>query len=249
VQQRAQELLRAKEYLLQEGRDHHPNSNDNEDDPLLNQIRRIIDPQRIVAAGYSYGAATVAQAIVDEGQVNVNGGRKEKAPSSFGDTTTTTTTITEEAKTKTTLFQAAVFLDGLFHIDVQKSAGIALEFPPAVFDYLQQHDETWPVPSLFLNSQQFQGYTQLFCATQRLAQAAQCDITVLPDTGHQHFCDVIFWIPLPLLRKMMMGAIGVAEPVEAYCEIVQRTLTFLQEEQQGGSHEKHHDHQVDKKEQ
>ena len=34
--------------------------------PLFNQIRDVLDPNRIAAAGYSYGAATVALTLVQK---------------------------------------------------------------------------------------------------------------------------------------------------------------------------------------
>lgn len=202
VQQRADELFQVRNFLLEEIND--------SGDSLLQQLGRIIDPTRVVAAGYSYGAATVARAVIQmlEATKNSCTGSNMNRPHDF---------------------QALIFLDGWFHIDMQESAGIEFEFPKQAFDYLEKHDDVWPIPSLYLNSEQFQGYPKLFCATQKLAKGARTQPVVLEGTGHQNFCDVIFWFPTAALRMLMAGSVGYADPLNAYREIVDRTRAFLRQ--------------------
>ncbi len=201
VQQRADELFQARNLMLTK-------DNDGED-ALLQHIRKVIDPTRVVAAGYSYGAATVARAISQMIE---------------------TTDCSQATIVKPTQldFQAAIFLDGWFHIDIQKSAGIEFEFPKQAFEHLNQGGE-WPIPSLFLMSEQFQGYPKLFSATQKLAAAASTHPIVFPETGHQNFCDIIFWFPFWISKKLMMGAVGQADPLNAYHAIVDQSRAFLQQ--------------------
>jgi len=202
VKHRSDELFQARKFLLE--------TMDNDTDSVLQQIRQVIDATRVVAAGYSFGAATVAHAIVQTVKTNKNS-QEECVKSSQSD------------------FQAAIFLDGWFHIDIQESAGIEFEFPQQAFEYLDQNGE-WPIPSLYLSSEQFQGYPKLYCATQKLAKAAGTHPIVLPGTGHQNFCDVIFWLPLGILKVLMMGAVGDADPLDAYTEMIERTRSFLQQQ-------------------
>jgi platelet-activating factor acetylhydrolase len=179
VQHRAREMLQTLQFLQ------------SKDCPV--DIREIIDTKRTVAAGFSFGAATVAQTLV--------------------------TTM------DTTLFCAALFLDGWFHIDVSESAGIEFHFPEEAFQKFSE--KGIPVPSLFINSQQFQNYSKLFDATKRLAGADHSQVIVIPNTGHQNFCEGIFWIHSWLLKKVTGNALGRAKADEAYREIIQRSSDFM----------------------
>jgi hypothetical protein len=169
-----------------------------EDGDCPTDIRLILDLNRVVAAGFSFGAATVAQALA--------------------------TTMTDGVQP---LFCAALLLDGWFHIDVAESAGIEFQFPEEAF---QKFGKTGlPVPSLFIHSQQFQNYSKLFAATQQLAggEDKQHTVIVIPDTGHQNFCEGIFWIRTWMLKKVMGNALGKAQPHETYRKIIQISSDFL----------------------
>jgi predicted esterase len=120
-------------------------------------------------------------------------------------------------------FCAAVLLDGWFFIDVSESAGVEFEFPQEAFAKpggLGSH-----IPSLFVNSEQFQGIPKLYQATCKLAQGSK--MHVLTKTGHQNFCDVVFWSPISFLRRLFGKAIGPADPVSAYRELIELTSTFM----------------------
>jgi platelet-activating factor acetylhydrolase len=174
------------------------------------EIRLAADyPKRVVAAGYSFGAATVARAIVLL--------EKEQQQFQFQ-----------------FQFCAALFLDGWFHIDVKKSAGIEFQFPQEAFDNDEQGngdgDGLLPedMPTCFINSEQFQNYDKLFAATNKLAGKNNPNVQVIAGTGHQNFCDVVFWMHNSVLRSLMMGAVGkTVDPGEAFQDIVQRSITFL----------------------
>ena len=127
-------------------------------------------------------------------------------------------------------FTAAILLDGWFHI--QLTPDIDFCFPQSAFE---SNSRLGTLPALFLNSQQFQGYSRLFAATQQLAAAGRSKrssvpkVHVVPGTGHQSFCDVLFWFwPLPSKWWTKALSLGKAEPVLAYQEIVQRTCNFLE---------------------
>jgi platelet-activating factor acetylhydrolase len=157
------------------------------------EIRQAADPKRVVAAGYSFGAATAARAIVL---------KKEQ-------------------------FCAGLFLDGWFHIDVEKSAGIEFNFPQEAFD--EQGTSLLPedMPTCFINSEQFQNFDKLFAATKKLA-GKNNPVQVIAGTGHQNFCDVVFWMHNSVLRSIMMGMVGkTVDPGEAFKDILQRSVTFL----------------------
>ena len=198
VQHRSYELMAAYEFMR---RPFHPRAEESKDisshcRAILDQLQSAVDLQRAVAAGFSYGAATVARTVV-----------RPDNP-----------------------FVGAIFLDGWFHIDVQKSAGVEFEFPQEAFECVNNNKDSTQglsVPSLFINSQQFQGYRKLYNATKRLA-GTQHTRSVLPGTGHNNFCDVIFWFPTGPLQRM--GVIGAdADPVDAYQEIVAQTSSFLKQ--------------------
>jgi len=202
---RAQQLQQAFDFLTRTTSDSSSNSQDH--DQGLSELQRLMDPsQGVLAAGFSYGAATVARALM-----------MPQSP-----------------------FTAALFLDGWFHIDTSSMVpgGTEFNFPPPAFDHGQTKGALPShVPTLFLNSQQFANYTKLYKATQLLAECYKSDsntkqptnIVILPDTGHQSFCDVVFWLPPWVLNRFLKGALGAAEPIGVYDDIVQRTCAFFHE--------------------
>jgi predicted esterase len=153
------------------------------------EIRERADPKRIVAAGYSYGAATAASAVTMD----------------------------------KTLFRGALFLDGWFHIDVRESAGVELKLPQEAFE-----PGGFPpnFATCFINSEQFQKIEGLFATTKELA-GDDNKIHVIPGTGHQNFCEVVFWFYDGFVRKLAMGAVGPTNPTKAYKEIVDLSTGFL----------------------
>ena len=169
----------------------------------------LVDPSNAVVAGFSYGASTAARVAV-----------MDQSP-----------------------FSAALFLDGWFYINV---ANVEYNFPSQAFE-----EQVPGMPTLFLMSQQFQEYPKLWAATLQLARlfstcATQSrgdndrsdppnhpeedemhNVVVLPNTGHQNFCDVVLWLPQWVLQRIMKGFIGNADPIHVYEEIAQRSIVFL----------------------
>mmetsp|Transcript_28215 Transcript_28215/g.67236 ORF Transcript_28215/g.67236 Transcript_28215/m.67236 type:complete len:408 (+) Transcript_28215:194-1417(+) len=175
--------------------------------PVIEQIRKGIDREQIHAAGFSYGAATASLASALQP-------RK---------------------------FKSAIFLDGWFHIDFS-SRGIEFDFPPESFG------NAWPryppvanaeelneksressapngldIPSIFINSSQFESYSKLYRATKRLgSQVDGSEMHVIQDTGHQSFCDLPFWLPKKLGSKAFQ--LGSADAYKTY----ETTLCLIQ---------------------
>jgi predicted esterase len=115
-------------------------------------------------------------------------------------------------------FCGAILLDGWFYIDVSESAGIEFEFPEPAFR------SGLKVPAVFINSQSFSNMSKLYQATAKLAKtSSHGEMHVLPGTGHQNFCDVIFWLPKFFLKPL----IGTAHPVDAYRDLVHLSSEFL----------------------
>ena len=116
---------------------------------------------------------------------------------------------------------AAVFLDGWFYIDVSQTAQVEFPFPKQAFvdGALSQ------LPCVFVNSEEFANYPKLFRATKQHAKGHP--LHVIQGTGHQNFCDVIFWMPQFLLKRILGRALGPRDPLEAYREIVDITTQFL----------------------
>jgi hypothetical protein len=83
------------------------------------------------------------------------------------------------------------------------------------------------MPTCFINSEQFQNFDKLFAATKKLA-GKNNPVQVIAGTGHQNFCDVVFWMHNSVLRSIMMGMVGkTVDPGEAFKDILQRSVTFL----------------------
>lgn len=154
------------------------------------------DTTSVIAAGYSYGAATAALTI----------------------------------HTYPQMVQGLILLDGWFYIDVAKSAGIEFEFPSQVFGPDDDDTIIKPVPSVFINSQQFAQYPKLYSATRKLAhrlnKSSQADnMHVLEGTNHNNFNDLVFWFPLLLMQGLKI--IGPGDPQKVYQDIVRISTDFL----------------------
>ena len=121
-------------------------------------------------------------------------------------------------------FCAAIFLDGWFYIDVSESAGVEFPFPKEAFD----DNFRLPKANFFCNSESFTRIPKLWKATNTLAaKSAECTMHVISGTGHQSFCDVIFWLPSFLTRRFLGR--GKKDPALAYREIVDLTSDFLKQ--------------------
>jgi len=210
---------------------HSSHNNNNNDIPK--EIQQRVDTDKVIAAGFSFGAATAALAVT----------------------------------LHKTLFCGGIFLDGWFRVDLQQSVGIAFKMPHEAF---VNDDNGFPsnkFPTLFINSEQFQSYSELFAATMELAMKNNTPnnnknkkttrttsnrtdgggggdndnannekddlpvppIRVIPGTGHQNFCDLVFWLPDWLLRLLMKRDIGATvDPAQAYIDIVRLTIEFLE---------------------
>jgi platelet-activating factor acetylhydrolase len=216
VQYRAEEFLYATKWLLGEER-----GGEYDDHPILQQIRPNLDDKKVIASGFSYGSTTCSLAA------------------------------TMEPKR----FQCGVMLDGWFHVDFS-SKGFEFDFPPEAFG------SAWPteanrngnersaivqnkggliIPSIFINSAQFEGYQKLYASTRKLASninshnkddeaIPKSTLHVIPNTKHQNFCDVGFWLPKFFLSRMgKLLALGDADVFEAYESILDLTLKFLKQ--------------------
>ena len=178
--------------------------------PVIEQIRKGIDREHVHAAGFSYGAATASLA----------------------------STLHPRK------FKSAIFLDGWFHVDFS-SRGITFDFPPESFG------SEWPtyppvanaedanegrrepntpkgfdIPSIFINSSQFESYSKLYRATKQLgSQANGSEMHVIQNTGHQSFCDLPFWLPKKLGSKAFQ--LGSADAYETYETTLHLIKDFL----------------------
>jgi len=119
-------------------------------------------------------------------------------------------------------FCASIYLDGWFHIDVSESAGVEFQFPKEAFEDSFRP----PNASLFCNSESFTRIPKLWKSTTFLANKSSSKLHVIAGTGHQNFCDVIFWLPGFLSQRRFLG-LGKKDPVEAYREIVDLSSDFL----------------------
>lgn len=210
VKVRAKEMLTTCHWLL--GTPDNDSSDDKEQYPLLKEICNNLESKSVFTSGFSYGAATSALAATMEPN----------------------------------MFQCAILLDGWFHIDFS-SRGIEFDFPPEAFGKSSDIDNdgkitstTTPpaglsIPAIFINSSQFQGYSKLYAATNRLADQINksykmeaAEMHVIPNTMHQNFCDIVFWLPRWALRRGgRMFAIGSADAYEVHQSIMDWTVQFL----------------------
>ena len=134
-----------------------------------------------------------------------------------------------------------MLLDGWFYVDVSESANVEFPFPQQAFDETDNNNALKNLPCLFINSEQFTTYPKLWKATKKLVALAngsnssndkdsdnkRSELHVIKDTGHQNFCDAVFWLPTFVLRRVLGKALGSKDPVEAYREIVSVSGDFL----------------------
>jgi platelet-activating factor acetylhydrolase len=213
VQIRAKEMLQCRSWLV----DGPGGTSDDGDDVeyrriVLDQIRPHLDYEgdNAIAAGFSYGSTTAVLAATLE-------------PNKFC---------------------CVLLLDPWLHIDYQ-SKGIAYDFPPEAFGQSwpqwppseddvtktmsdsSQKKEGLKIPSLIISSSMFAGYEKLKGAMLRLADQtnSNADVHVIPNTAHQNFCDVAFWVPKRLLRGFIR--LGDANAYDVHEEILDRTVRFL----------------------
>ena len=228
VSYRAKEFLYATKWLLGEER-----GGEYDDHPILQQIRPNLDVKKVIASGFSYGSTTCSLAATIEPK----------------------------------RFQCAVMLDGWFHIDFS-SKGFEFDFPPEAFGQdwpssssnngegannrngssssssknIIHHKDGLTIPSIFINSSQFEGYQKLYAATKKLANNINSHkkddvpaptlstLHVIPNTKHQNFCDVGFWLPKFVLRRMgKLLALGDADVFDAHKEILDLTINWLKQ--------------------
>ncbi|KAL7477744.1 hypothetical protein ACHAW6_003541 [Cyclotella cf. meneghiniana] len=200
VRVRTNEMLNTCDWLLRSDDDGNQNEFYLEEEvnyPILKEIRDNLDGRSVIAAGFSYGAATSALAA----------------------------TLRPEQ------FQCAILLDGWFHIE-WSSKGVDIDFPPHAFASSDKVNGSkgLDIPSLFINSSQFEGYNKLYDATRRLAEqiSNRSKMYVLPNTKHQNFCDVVFWIPKWALRRCgKFLALGTADAYQAYESMMSWTFQFI----------------------
>ena len=211
VQIRAKEMLQCRSWLV----DGPEGISDDGDDVehrriVLDQIRPHLKGGGAIAAGFSYGSTTAVLAATLE-------------PNNFC---------------------CVLLLDPWLHIDYQ-SKGVAYDFPPEAFGQCwpqwppseaaetntlsdtSQTKEGLKIPSLIISSSMFAGFEKLKGAMLRLADQtnSNADVHVIPDTAHQNFCDVAFWVPKRLLRGFIR--LGDANAYDVHEEILDRTVRFL----------------------
>jgi len=222
--------------------------------PIVHQIRQHLDKRNVIAAGFSYGAATASLAatlapakfqctILLDGWFHIDyssrGMEYDFPPESFG--------ATWPRKKKKEL------------VDVDSSSNAGEEDDNDANNGLEdgggvgncKRRKGLDVPSLFINSGQFHGYEKLYGATKRLADQINGNVSsddddrkddntttsatrqheqraemhVIPGTMHQNFCDIIFWVPRRWGKKMF--ELGDADAYEAYEHILNWTVQFL----------------------
>jgi len=218
VRARAEEFLYCCTWLVEKGAGDDGPPDDDDQHPVIDDIRQHLDERNIIASGFSYGAATASLAatlepdrflcaILLDGWFHIDyssrGVEFDFPPESFG-----------MARPRT-----------------EPSADAGVEATNSKTKGLN-------VPSLFVNSAQFRSYKKLYGATRRLAGRinASCgedengnemaEMHVLPGTTHSNFCDVVFWLPRRLAGKVFR--LGDADAYEAHKSILEWTARFLE---------------------
>jgi platelet-activating factor acetylhydrolase len=125
-------------------------------------------------------------------------------------------------------FQCAVLLDGWFQIGVT-SKNLDIDFPPDAFT--TETNKGFDIPSLFINSAAFERWAKGYDATSRLAKQISdngSEMHVIPDTMHQNFIDLTFWMPKWILKKFTKYfGMGNADPYKVHESIMNWTLDFI----------------------
>ena len=225
---RAHELLYATSWMMGEVEEEEEEEKKGNKNGILDEIRSHLSKDNIIASGFSYGSATVALASTLQSQ----------------------------------RYKCAILLDPWLHIDYS-SKGYEFDFPPEAFGkpWPSKNDGTTGddvddssslkksnggrglnIPSIFINSSQFAGYTKLYGATCRLAdiinnsqsnnkssndddEHPRAEMHVIEGTTHQNFCDTIFWLPRRIAKKIF--GLGDANAYDAYESILNLTNKFL----------------------
>jgi predicted esterase len=166
------------------------------------QLRSLIDPACVLIGGFSYGAATAALAVT-------------RHPSAY---------------------RGAILLDGWFFINLANYPGWGddqIMFPPEAH---AKPAALRSIPTLWIGSHSFQSGEQ-GQPTRTLAASAGAPVPgttgaqplsewhVLPDTYHQNFCDLGFWLPARLLRRLKM--IGPCDFHTTYADLLGLQTNFM----------------------
>ena len=231
LRSRAKEFLYTCSWLMGEESDDDYNSDGHNDmHPIVEQIQSSLKKDEIIAAGFSYGAATASLAATLEPNrfqcailldpwlhidYSSRGVEFDLPPEAFGNNwpAAGSATTTNNADT-----------GGTTNNDDSNS---------------KKKKKGLDIPSLFINSAQFRGYGKLYGATQRLADQVnsrnnnedgtadtkRAEMHVIPGTNHQNFCDTIFWLPRRLSKRMFR--LGEADAYESYAAILNCTNRFL----------------------
>jgi len=119
-------------------------------------------------------------------------------------------------------FCAAVLIDGWWHIALRKLK-VNVDLP------LQAHERGIQIPSLFIGSEEFEGYDDLRDGTLRLqAKCPDKRVAVLAGTRHGNFMDAIWWLPKWMTRGMGFSGKAI-DPHDTYAEFVGMVADFVEE--------------------
>jgi len=148
------------------------------------------------------------QAACDETRVAVGG-------FSFGGATAALV-----AATMPEHYKCAVLWDGWFHI-VLDSIQLYRDLPQQAFE------RGFSIPVCFIGSGQFAAMDKLADATKRIQATCRAGMEAhVPEHSvHMSFCDMVWWLPSPLLAKF--GFSDKTTPYQTYLEILGLTTDFL----------------------
>eukprot|EP00621_Florenciella_sp_RCC1693_P000243 CAMPEP_0182554990 /NCGR_PEP_ID=MMETSP1323-20130603/50262_1 /TAXON_ID=236787 /ORGANISM="Florenciella parvula, Strain RCC1693" /LENGTH=414 /DNA_ID=CAMNT_0024766717 /DNA_START=210 /DNA_END=1454 /DNA_ORIENTATION=- len=159
----------------------------------LKDLSNVLDPNKVVAGGFSFGAATAGLAA-----------------------------STDEAGKPCAKYCAAVLIDGWWHIALKK-AKVNVDLPR------QAHERGIAIPSLFIGSDEFQGYADLKDGTDRLqAKVPDKSVHVMSGTRHGNFMDAIWWLPKWVTCNLGFSGKTV-DPHQTYAEFVGMVADFVDE--------------------
>ena len=119
--------------------------------------------------------------------------------------------------------KCAVLVDGWYNINLKKY-GVDVNMP------LSLHRRGLPpsVKSLFIGSEEFTTYSRLHEETRKIQQMCgdSAQTITMPGTRHGNFSDVVFWMPVALLKKARLVGTDV-DPRDNYREQCRRIIDFL----------------------